>query len=93
MPLYDFKCGNCDKIEEKAVPLKDFDKPQYCDCGTQLDRQFPMNGATHGDEAPWLATTTEFLKDGEEETIYNNPVSSRTEYNRLLKDKGLEPRG
>lgn len=91
--LYDFKCGNCDSTVERSVRLKDFDVPQYCDCGTEMERQFPMQGATHGEEAAWLRTTTEFLKDGEDETIHRHPVSTRGEYKKLLKDKGLEPVG
>lgn len=94
MPRYDFKCHKCDSVEEKFVPLKDYEEIQICEkCGEDLERLFPLVGATHGDEAAWLRTTTEFLKDGDERTIYKNPVASRAEYKRLLKEKGLEPAG
>lgn len=94
MPAYDFKCNKCDTTDERVIPLKDFDEPQFCgECKSVLERQFPMVGATHGDEAPWLNSTTEFLKDGEEGSIHRHPVESRTEYNKLLKEKGLEPAG
>lgn len=94
MPTHDYTCHSCNETKERWVPLKYFDDVQPCDkCGKKLERLFPMTGATHGDEAPWLRTATEFLKDGEPETIHNNPIASRTEYNRLLKEKGLEPVG
>lgn len=92
--IHDYKCVKCDITEEKFVPLKDYDSPQYCDeCNTKLERLFPMVGATHGDEAPWLSSTTEFLKDGDPNVVYNHPVASRGEYNKLMKEKGLEPVG
>ena len=94
MPSHDYKCKDCDTTEERVVKLIDFDEPQLCDeCGAVLERQFPRRGATHGDEAAWFRTTTEFLKDGEEGTIHRHPVENRTEYNRLLKEKGLVPVG
>lgn len=94
MPTYDFECKKCDTVEEKVIPLKDYDELQSCDkCKSKLERLFPMVGSTHGDEAPWLNSTTEFLKDGEPGVIHRHPVASRTEYNQLLKQKGLEPAG
>ena len=94
MPRHDYKCKKCDTTEEKFVPLQDFDETQLCEvCGKDLERLFPMDGATHGDEAAWLRTATEFLKDGEPHTIHKNPISSRKEYKQLLKEKGLEPVG
>lgn len=93
MPNYDFKCEPCNRVRERYVPLKHFDLPQHCpQCQGQMKR-LVSSGGIQVDGAPWLRSTTEFLKDGEEETIYNNPVTSRKEYNRLLKDKGLEPVG
>lgn len=94
IPTYDFKCAKCDTTKEEVVPLADYDKVQSCDvCGEDLERLFPMVGATHGDEAAWLSDTTEFLKDGDPGMIHRHPVSSRTEYTKLLREKGLEPAG
>lgn len=93
MPNHDYTCGNCGNEEERFVPLNNLDEMQFCSCGTELKREFPMNGATFGDEAPWLASTTEFLKEGDPDKIYREPVSSRKEYNMLLKEKGLTPVG
>lgn len=93
MPTHDYECKQCNKIEEKFIFIRDLDLPQLCKHGHKQDRLFPKIGATRRDEAPWLRTTTEFLKDGDEETIYKNPVQSRTEYNKLLKEKGLVPVG
>jgi len=94
MPTHDYECPKCVKTVERFVPLAKFEEPQKCDtCGGVLERQFPRVGATHGDEAPWLRSTTEFLKDGDPAIVHNSPVSSRKEYNKLLREKGLEPAG
>lgn len=94
MPRHDYYCKKCKVTDERFVNLVDLDMVQYCEkCGEKVDRQFPKIGVTHSDEAPWLSTTTEFLKDGEAETIHRNPVRTRTEYNKLLKEKGLIPVG
>lgn len=92
-PVHDYECKECDKTEEKFVPLADLDLPQRCKHGHVQRRLFPKNGATHCDEVAWIRSTTEFLKDGEPETIHRNPVTTRTEYNKLLKEKGLHPVG
>ena len=92
MPNYDFKCNHCNKTTERYVSLKDFDLPQYCKCSRTMKRLISKK-AIQTDGAKWLRDTTEFLKDGEEEVVYNDPVTSRKEYNRLLKEKGLIPVG
>jgi hypothetical protein len=35
MPRYDFECHNpdCRKVEERVLPLSQFDEPQVCRCG------------------------------------------------------------
>lgn len=79
---------------ERFVPLKDLNLPQLCEfCEEPLERQFPKIGATHRDEAVWIPSTTEFLKDGEDETVHHYPVTTRGEYNKLMKEKGLHPVG
>lgn len=62
-------------------------------CDIEMERLFPMQGSTHGDEAPWLESTTAFLKEDNDKVIRRDPVRSRTEYKKLLKEKGLVPVG
>lgn len=39
MPNYDFRCKHCDIVEERNVPLKDFDLPQPCPkCDKPMER-------------------------------------------------------
>jgi hypothetical protein len=37
MPLFDFKCVKCDKLEERLIPRREIDE-QVCGCG----ERFPM---------------------------------------------------
>lgn len=93
MPRHDYTCVNCGNKEERFVPLDKLEEMQFCSCGMELRREFPIIGATHGDETSWIESTTEFIKDGEPETLRYDPVKSRTELKKLLKEKGLEPVG
>ena len=43
MPLYDFKCSECESIEEKLVKLEDVGE-QYCEkCGNKLEKCLPLS--------------------------------------------------
>ena len=40
MPLYDFICDNCGKLQEHLIKLNDEELPDCIDCGSQgLSRQ------------------------------------------------------
>lgn len=94
MPRHDYSCAKCKKTEERYVALMHLGLSQNCEnCGQKLERLFPKMGATHSDEVAWVRDTTEFVKDGEPETVYNDPVTTRTELKKLLKEKGLHPVG
>lgn len=97
MPAYDYKCPECGNIEEKILSINQLDIQWFaCEWHTipvKMNRIISSSGATHGDEAPWIESTTEFIKDGEPETLRYDPVKSRTEFKKLLKEKGLEPVG
>lgn len=39
--LYDFKCNNCNITEERFIPLRFWNEPQFCEkCGNRLVKQF-----------------------------------------------------
>lgn len=42
MPRYDFKCGNCEDVEERIKSFYD-DSPELCNkCNGEMTRQFSM---------------------------------------------------
>lgn len=42
MPRYDFKCGNCEDVEERVKSFYD-DSPELCNkCNGEMTRQFSM---------------------------------------------------
>ena len=40
MPLYSFLCNDCKKETEVDCPMDERNEPQYCTCGTLLERLF-----------------------------------------------------
>lgn len=86
MPTYDYRCPNCQAIIEVFLPLADLNEPQKCSCDGTMKRTISGgHGGTHGDEAAWLRTMTLPLCRPKDE-----PITSRTQYNRIMKEKGLE---
>lgn len=57
MPLYDYKCNNCDHIEEIVVKYKDSESVFYCsECDSILEKQLSapvvrMGGGIHSHDA------------------------------------------
>lgn len=45
MPLYDYECGDCGKVEERYVAVRDYADKQYCSCGYSTTRQ-PFGAGT-----------------------------------------------
>ena len=41
MPIYDFKCPECKK-EKKDEFVASWDTKVTCECGTLMDKQFPL---------------------------------------------------
>jgi len=37
MPIYNFRCPKCETQVERMLPIKDFNKPQGCECGATLE--------------------------------------------------------
>jgi len=45
MPLYDYKCRTCGKVDAWIRPYIDREKPVTCRCGGNSDYQFPVSAA------------------------------------------------
>ena len=85
MPVYEYKCLVCLEIEERFLMLKDFDTPQFCDCGVLMRRIISSAPAVHGQEAAWIRSMNLPLrKKGDP------PIETRQDYHRVMKEKGME---
>lgn len=55
--FYKFKCKTCGKVEEKEIPIKDYDREkgnQICTCGGKMDRIIEWSGIAEGSGAGWF---------------------------------------
>ena len=84
MPIYEFQCLQCEERKEKYRRIVDIDMLTFCDCGSSMKRLVSSLGATHGDKASWVESTSEML---------GQKVTTRTEYNKVLKEKNIVPVG
>jgi len=88
MPLYEYECKVCGQIFEKAYKLDDADKTPACPyCGPSVVKI--LSAKILRDEPTWLNDEVRgVLQDTEAE----KPIENRTDYNRYLKDNGIEAR-
>ena len=87
MPLFDYECQNCSNEFEAFRSLAEYDKPVPCpDCGGGSQKIMTVGGI-QDDHPVWLdRSVIGQLQDTDDPAT--RPVTTRTEYNRLLKDTG-----
>lgn len=96
MPIYDYKCQDCNHIFEKAYSLKDYAKspqPICPECGRFRSKRHYATG--HGgiqcdsiNDVKWLPSALMTLqRDGE------RPIQSRTEWRQYCKDNHVACKG
>lgn len=39
MPVYSYICPKCGKTKEVLKELKDYDKPEKCECGAEMKKK------------------------------------------------------
>lgn len=85
MPLYSYKCLSCGNEFDEICKVKD--RKQYASCpicGGKGDRIIVSgHGGVQTDTPAWI--------DNEVRVCLGEPVQTRTELNRVLKEKNLEP--
>ena len=96
MPTYEFECYNHGQFEQtmsmsahSELQVVDKCKATPCpECG-ELSKQLVSQGATFGEEAAWLndPMVNGCLKDPSE-----RPITTRSEYKKTLKEKGIVER-
>lgn len=89
MPLYDYECPDCGHSVERVFTVKG--KPERIGCGECGNAMNSVIIHGHGGiqtETPkWLGKDVNDAILGDDD----RPVATRTEYNKILKDRKIEP--
>jgi len=90
--MYDYQCQKCKNNFELIFPLKEFDiKPDCPDCGGKSKKLLTLGGI-QDDHPVWLdESIIRQLQDTDDPNTRR--ITSRTEYNKHLKDNGIQPTG
>jgi len=86
MPLYTYKCGNCEKEQDRFFRISEKPDTVPCECGAEA-RKILSASTVHGDEMPAWMRHPEVR--GCLQNPYEKPIQSRSEYKRYLKDNGI----
>lgn len=78
MPIYDYKCSDCDLEQERYEKIDALEV--RCSCGGVMRRKITTRYAVHGDVKPYI-----------DENIAKNPVlvKNRRHREQLMKENGL----
>jgi putative FmdB family regulatory protein len=94
MPVYDYECRKCGKIEEKILTIKQHEKDHFiCICGGYMNPIISASGQyCSNDDATWLKSVTEVVDPTSgiaASEFYKNP--SRSNYKAWMKESGIRP--
>lgn len=84
MPIYTFVCSNCNKSEERILPMRDSDKPQFCKCGSEMQRNFQADLFVDGNRDYYRSIVSDSLAVSPEQI---------TEHKQLFPDIQVTPEG
>ena len=89
MPLYDYECSGCEYKHEVMLKVADLADRMECPlCSSTMDRILVGGHGGFQSECPsWIDDTVRGALQGDGEA----PISTRTDYNRALKEKNIEP--
>ena len=88
MPLYEFEC-QCGKISEDFFRVAECPDSIDCECGKKAKKILSMRGGIQTDnDVTWLPSAVDVLQPD-----YEQRITTRTEYKKYLKEKGLQPIG
>ena len=96
MPIYDFKCLDCEAQTERVMKVDDSRVGLRCEaCGGELGRIIVLgHGGFQSDEPGWLddqvkgcLQDTDAVAAGAEK-----PIETRTDYKRHLREHGIVER-
>ena len=84
MPIYEYECS-CGKITEEMHKITDIPQEITCECGNTAKKILSSRGAIQTDnDVIWLESAVKTLQPS-----YERPITTRGEYNKYLKEKGL----
>lgn len=92
MPTYEYLC-DCGNRFEVIRKMKDMRREEYCPLCNDLGLLMVSKGYTHGDEAAWLneeQVRGTLLDDSQ---YKRNETFTRSEYKKVMKEKGVVERG
>jgi putative FmdB family regulatory protein len=52
MPIYDFRCENCQRVKENFAKIEE--RTMICDCGGKMNRLISRNYCVHSDLKPYI---------------------------------------
>ena len=93
MPIYDFECDKCGRVEEQIMTIKEHDELGYsCKCGGTME-SIVSCGTMYcsNEDAPWVRSVTEVVdKDGDaHDKRFMASGKTRTDLKDWMKSKGL----
>jgi putative FmdB family regulatory protein len=86
MPVYDYECKHCGNSQEAFFKIGDKPDDIPCVCGKEAVKVM-SNSMVLGDDMPAWMRHRETL--GCLQSPVEKPISSRSEYKRYLKQKGI----
>ena len=84
MPVYTFVCSKCYKSDERILPMKKADEPQFCKCGYQMQRDYQSDVFNPGNK--------EYGKTKWSDSLAINPEQI-AEHKRLFPDIPVDSDG
>lgn len=89
MPIYEYLCPKCSKVHERIFKVTDFPEVVKCKfCGAYAHKIISAGAIQTDNDATWLPSAIKTLQPDHE-----RPITTRTEYKKYLKDKGITPIG
>lgn len=93
MPTYEYKCDVCEYDFEINCKISEYKREVNCPMCRDRARVQVSIGATFGDEAAWINEPEVRGSIQSPEEVLKNPVLTRSEYKKVLSDKGIVERG
>ena len=85
MPIYEFKCKQCQRITERIFRVSECPGRIKCACGKMAKKILSRGTVLTDDNVSWLPSAVKVLQPD-----YERPIETRKEYEKYLKNKGLE---
>jgi len=88
MPIYEFQCSSCGKIQEKIFKINECPQSITCDSCRNQSKKVVCFGAVQGDTPSWL-------DDGVQGALVDidsrrfRPIETRSQLKKVMKERGI----